>query len=43
MLPDQYPQLRRYMQGSGGVTFIVKPEADCQGRGIYLANCLEGR
>ena len=44
MLPDEFPQLRRFMQGSGrGEIFIVKPEADCQGRGIYLASRLEGK
>ena len=31
------------MEGDGrGDTFIVKPEDNCQGRGIYLVNRLEG-
>ena len=31
------------MDGQGkGDTYIVKPEADCQGRGIYLVNRIEG-
>lgn len=43
MLPNEYPQLRKYMEGPGRhEIFIVKPEAECQGRGIYLVNKIEG-
>jgi tubulin polyglutamylase TTLL6/13 len=43
MLPEEYSQLRKHMEGPGkGSTYIVKPEADCQGRGIYLVNRLDG-
>lgn len=43
MLPDDFSQLRRHMEGPGKrCTYIVKPEAACQGRGIYLVNRLDG-
>jgi predicted RNA-binding protein YlxR (DUF448 family) len=42
MLPEEFSQLRKYMEGPGkGDTYIVKPEAECQGRGIYLVSRLE--
>lgn len=43
MLPEDYPLLRKYMEANrnSNETFIVKPEADCQGRGISLVNKLE--
>ena len=44
MLPEDYPLLRKYMEANrnSNETFIVKPEAECQGRGISLVNKLEG-
>lgn len=44
LLPSQFPELRREIesQGSEPNIIIVKPEADCQGRGIFLAQGLEG-
>lgn len=43
MLPEDYHLLRKHFEAgrSKGETFIVKPEAECQGRGIYLVNKLE--
>ena len=44
MLPGDYNELREYhknrKQGKAQ-TFIVKPEASCQGRGIYLTRNVE--
>lgn len=43
MLPDDFSQFRKHIEGRGkGETYIVKPEAGCQGRRIYLASRLEG-
>lgn len=39
MLPQQYADFRAYYetkQKGKTRTYIVKPEADCQGRGIFL-------
>ena len=39
MLPAEWPQLKDYhdnRKAGKAQTFIVKPEAACQGRGIYL-------
>ncbi len=44
MLPMQYAEFRNYFENKpqGKTrTFIVKPEADCQGRGIFLTRKLE--
>lgn len=39
--PHDYPEFKMYMKETGNKgTFIVKPEAMCQGRGIYLAQGL---
>lgn len=40
MLPSQHQDFRRYFQSTPPVetrTYIVKPEAGCQGKGIFLA------
>lgn len=45
MLPSQYSEFRHYYESirKGKVrTYIVKPEADCQGRGIFLTRNIEG-
>jgi tubulin polyglutamylase TTLL6/13 len=45
MLPSQYTEFRRYfesVQRGRTRTYIVKPEADCQGRGIFLTRNIEG-
>ncbi len=39
MLPMQYAEFRGYFESKPrgkARTYIVKPEADCQGRGIFL-------
>lgn len=44
MLPQQYSEFRQYYEDKpvGKTrTYIVKPEADCQGRGIFLTRKLE--
>jgi tubulin polyglutamylase TTLL6/13 len=43
-LPNDYPDLLAYhecRQQGKAQTFIVKPEASCQGRGIYLTRNIE--
>ena len=44
MLPSQYVEFRQYYEDrpKGKCrTYIVKPEAECQGRGIFLTRKLE--
>ena len=41
MLPQDYNELRAYDEKKKNTIYIVKPEASCQGRGIYLAKKLE--
>lgn len=44
MLPQQYSEFRQYYetkQKGKTRTYIVKPEADCQGRGIFLTRKIE--
>ena len=40
LLPADYPELRQYVEkvneNRDNQCFIVKPEADCQGKGIFL-------
>jgi tubulin polyglutamylase TTLL6/13 len=40
LLPAEYAELKGYMTGKKR-TFIVKPEASCQGRGIFLTRKIE--
>ena len=43
-LPQDYAELQAYhdmRQQGKAQTFIVKPEASCQGRGIYLTRNIE--
>lgn len=40
LLPAQYSELRKEFYNEEK-TFIVKPEADCQGRGIFLTQKIE--
>ena len=43
-LPNDYADLQAYhdcRQQGKAQTFIVKPEASCQGRGIYLTRNIE--
>ena len=40
LLPAEYAELKTYMSGKKR-TFIVKPEASCQGRGIFLTRKIE--
>ena len=43
-LPNDYPDLQAYhecRQQGKAQTFIVKPEASCQGRGIYLTRNID--
>ena len=40
LLPAEYADLKAYMAGKKR-TFIVKPEASCQGRGIFLTRKIE--
>lgn len=45
-LPAEYPELLAYhecRQQGKAQTFIVKPEASCQGRGIFLTRNIESR
>ena len=44
ILPGDYADLKQYHQNrkaGKAQTFIVKPEASCQGRGIYLTRNIE--
>lgn len=44
VLPGDYVELKQYHQNrkpGKAQTFIVKPEASCQGRGIYLTRNIE--
>lgn len=44
ILPGDYAELRQYHQNrkpGKAQTFIVKPEASCQGRGIYLTRNID--
>lgn len=44
MLPNDYAELKWYhdnRQAGKAQTFIVKPEASCQGRGIFLTRQIE--
>jgi hypothetical protein len=44
MLPQQYAEFRTYYESKpkGKTrTFIAKPEAECQGRGIFLTRKIE--
>lgn len=44
MLPSQYSEFRMYYETvtKGKVrTYIVKPEAECQGKGIFLTRNIE--
>ena len=40
LLPAQYSELRKEFVGESK-TFIVKPEADCQGKGIFLTQKID--
>ncbi len=41
MLPSEFGELKTYFEkDKKPKTFIVKPEASCQGRGIYLTRSL---
>ena len=40
LLPAQYSEFRKEFNGEEN-TYIVKPEADCQGRGIFLTQRVE--
>lgn len=42
VVPAELGDLRTYAMKNPRTTFIVKPEASCQGRGIYLTRSLEG-
>jgi len=40
LLPAEYSDFRNQFSNKKNVTFIIKPEASCQGRGIFLTrNC----
>jgi len=41
LMPAEQAELRLFLQKSKGKTLIVKPEASCQGRGIFLAKRIE--
>ena len=41
LMPTETAELRLFLQKSKGKTLIVKPEASCQGRGIFLAKRVE--
>ena len=44
LLPNDYLELKCYNMGKKdgkAQTFIVKPEASCQGRGIYLTRNID--
>lgn len=42
LLPSEYPDYRgQFAKKKNNKTFIVKPEASCQGRGIFLTRNLD--
>lgn len=41
LMPAEHAELRLFLQRTKGKTLIVKPEASCQGRGIFLTKRLE--
>jgi tubulin polyglutamylase TTLL6/13 len=41
ILPRDYQDFKNQFNSKGAKTFIVKPEASCQGRGIFLTRKLE--
>lgn len=43
VLPYQLQKLRSFSQENPKRTFIVKPKASCQGRGIFLTKDIEGQ
>lgn len=44
MFPSERSELRNYAEkNKKNLTFIVKPEASCQGKGIFLVKNVDGR
>jgi tubulin polyglutamylase TTLL6/13 len=41
MLPTDYKDFKAQITAKRNKTFIVKPEASCQGKGIFLTRSLE--
>ena len=41
VLPSEFNDLRQYMEEEQGAVVIAKPEASCQGRGIFLSKNIE--
>ena len=41
LLPSEYTELRKKFGSNRKTVFIVKPEASCQGRGIFLTKRLD--
>lgn len=41
VLPHQYEELKQYNSKAEKCVFIVKPEASCQGKGIFLTKKIE--
>jgi tubulin polyglutamylase TTLL6/13 len=41
VLPSELNDLRQYMEEEQGAVVIAKPEASCQGRGIFLSKNIE--
>jgi tubulin polyglutamylase TTLL6/13 len=40
-LPAEYNDLRQYLENEANLVVIAKPEASCQGKGIFLAKNIE--